>query len=57
MAICKCSPENSYQPHSDTMHQIHSPHKCLIPDCDCQEFHDRGQIWKDTFVKNLHAKM
>ena len=57
MAICKCSPENSYQPHSDTMHQIQSPHKCLVPDCECQEFQDRGQIWKDTFVKNLHAKM
>ncbi|MGI0003342.1 MAG: hypothetical protein ACRD91_03855 [Nitrosopumilaceae archaeon] len=56
MAICKCSPEYSYQPHSDTMHELRSPNKCLISDCDCQGFQDRGQNWTDTFVKKLHDK-
>ena len=51
MAICKCSPEHSYIPHTDSKHEFHAPHKCLVPDCKCQGFEDRGSTWTDTFVK------
>ena len=50
LAICKCSPECAYQPHSDSFHGTKIPHKCLFPDCDCPGFQDRGQKWTDTFV-------
>ncbi|MCH8916266.1 MAG: hypothetical protein IIA82_10575 [Thaumarchaeota archaeon] len=56
MAICKCSPEYSYQPHSDIMHELQSPHKCLVPGCDCQDFQDHGQKWTDTFVAKSRDK-
>ena len=54
LAICKCSPEYTYQPHSDTLHEFQSPHKCLVPGCDCQGFQDCGQKWTDAFVKKSH---
>jgi len=54
MAICKCSPEFSYQPHSDIIHELHSPNKCLVPGCDCKGFQDSGQKWTDAFVTKSH---
>jgi len=54
MAICKCSPEYSYVPHTDSRHELQEPNRCLVPNCECQGFEDRGSTWNDTFVSKTH---